>query len=164
MKPSPEQDEVPPLGSVFDFIRSVWRINRGLELVSKRMLDELGVTGPQRLAVRMIGRFPGITAGQLTKILHIDPSTASSLLRRLVENRIITREEDPDDRRRAPLDLTQKGRRIAAPSPHTIEAAVSGVLRRFSERDLDAAQRVMLALAQALEREAGAARAEEAAP
>ena len=31
----------------------------------------VGLTGPQRLVVRLVGRFPGITAGRLAEILHV---------------------------------------------------------------------------------------------
>ena len=48
-----------------DFLRLMWAVDHELQSVSKRMLAELGQTGPQRLAIRLIGLNPGLAAGEL---------------------------------------------------------------------------------------------------
>ena len=63
---------LPPLGEVIDFLRLIWRLDHALQQASKRMQSSLGVTGPQRLVIRIVGRFPGLTAGQLAEILHVE--------------------------------------------------------------------------------------------
>jgi len=40
-------------------------------------------TGPQRLVIRIIGRFPSIHARQLGDILHLHPSSLTAPLKRL---------------------------------------------------------------------------------
>jgi len=54
-----------------------WAIDHGLQLTSRRMSVALGVTGLQRLVIRLVGKFPGISAGQVATILHLDPSTVT---------------------------------------------------------------------------------------
>ena len=63
-------------------MRLLWAVDHGLQTRSKRMAVGLGITGPQRLVLRIVGRFPGISAGQLSRILHLDPSTLTGILRR----------------------------------------------------------------------------------
>ena len=46
------------LPDVLAFMQLLWGVVHGLEKVSKRMSAEIGVTGPQRLALRVIGLFP----------------------------------------------------------------------------------------------------------
>jgi DNA-binding MarR family transcriptional regulator len=58
-----------------------------------------GVTGPQRLVLRMVGRFPGIAAGRLSEILHVHPSTLTGILKRLEARELLQRKADPRDAR-----------------------------------------------------------------
>ena len=59
-----EEDKGPPLGAVLDFMRLLWAVDHSLQSASKRMESTFGITGPQRLVVRIVGRFPGIAAGR----------------------------------------------------------------------------------------------------
>lgn len=58
----PERDGVArrPLGPVLSFMRALWGVNHGLESSSRRMKGSIGVTGPERMVVRLVGRYPGI--------------------------------------------------------------------------------------------------------
>jgi hypothetical protein len=74
-KTKPEPSRTPELGEALDFLRLIWAVDHGLHRASKRTETELGVTGPQRLVLRIVGRFPGIPAGHLAQLLHVHPST-----------------------------------------------------------------------------------------
>jgi DNA-binding MarR family transcriptional regulator len=103
----------------------------------------LGVTAPQRLVLRLLGRFPGITAGQLARSLHVDPGTLSASLRRLEARGLIERRRDPLDSRRVTVGLTRQGRELDVPRQNTIEAAADALLAGTSPRDLAATVRVL---------------------
>jgi DNA-binding MarR family transcriptional regulator len=130
----------------------MWVLDHAMTTRSKWMERTLGVTGPQRLVVRLIGRRPGVSAGELAETLSFHPSTLTGILSRLVDARVVSRETDDEDRRRMVLRLTAKGKRIDAHSDGTIEEAVRNALRRSSEEDLDATRRVLTALVEELER------------
>jgi DNA-binding MarR family transcriptional regulator len=153
----PEPAEVDPaeLPEVLQFMRTLWELVHTLDRASKRMNQELGVTGPQRLALRVVGLFPGLSAGQLAHILHIHPSTLTGVLQRLIDQRLVERTAASDDRRRAQLRLTSRGSRINQLSSGTVEAAVTSTLRRASKRDLLATQRLVNALSSELEKQLG---------
>src|SRR5664279_719632 len=51
--------EVVQLGKVLDFMRLIWALDHGLQSLSKRMQATLGLTGPQRVALRVLGRESG---------------------------------------------------------------------------------------------------------
>jgi DNA-binding MarR family transcriptional regulator len=116
--------EIPPLGEVLDFMRSIWALDHSLQRASKRMTASHGITGPQRLVLRIVGRFPGILPGQLADILHIHPSTVTGIVDRLARRGLVSRQSDPRDRRRTRLGLTSRGRALDVTSSGTIEAAV----------------------------------------
>src|SRR5262249_52584257 len=115
------------------------------------MKREIGLTGQQRLVVRLVGRNPGISAGGLAETLHVDPSTLTGVLERLVTRRLIARKRDRQDARRAVLNLTEKGKTFDRVRAGTVEAAVLRVLSLVDGRELDAAQRVLAMLVRALE-------------
>src|SRR3954470_8298318 len=100
------------LGEVIEFMRLLWAVDHGLEASSKQMDTLYGVTGPQRLVIRIVGRHPGIAAGRIAEILHVHPSTLTGVLARLSERGIITRQADPEDGRRALFSLTTQGRKL----------------------------------------------------
>lgn len=144
-------DAPPPhLGEVLDFMRLIWALDHALQKISKRMKAAIGVTGPQRLVVRIVARFPGIPAGQIAQLLHVHPSTLTGILRRLEGQGLIRRRSDPKDRRRAFLGITQKGRRIDAAGAGTVEAAVERVITRTPRAKLVSAREILIDLAAAL--------------
>jgi MarR family transcriptional regulator, organic hydroperoxide resistance regulator len=155
----PPRAPLPPLGEALEFMRLLWAIDHGLQRRSKRMAVALGVTGPQRLVVRIVGRFPAISAGQLAHILHLHPSTLTGILRRLERRGLLTRRKDPRDGRRAVLGLSAAGRSIDVEASGTIETVMNAVLATLPRREILAARRVMLALAERLNPSSTPARA-----
>ncbi|HSB37044.1 MAG TPA: MarR family transcriptional regulator [Thermoanaerobaculia bacterium] len=115
------------------------------------MLQAVGVTGPQRLVIRIVGRFPGISAGGLARIVHLHPSTLSGVLERLERHRLVQRRSDARDKRRALFRLTAKGRTVDERSTGTIESAVAGAIVKLPRAKLEAASEVLEALAGSLE-------------
>ncbi len=136
-----------PLGPAVDFLRLLWAVDHGLQSASKRMAGSLGVTGPQRLVIRIVGRIPGISPGDLAEILHVHPSTLTGVLTRLVDHGLLARRGDPLDRRRMILTLTEKGRAINRSTAGTVEAGVRRTLSAMPDADLAAAERVLRRLA-----------------
>lgn len=138
---------LPALGSPLEFMRLLWAVDHGLQRRSKRMAATVGLTGPQRLVVRIVGRFPGISAGRLAGVLHIHPSTLTGILERLERRGLLKRRRDPRDGRRAALGLSAAGRRLDVEILETIEAEVEGLLAHVPRQDILATQRLLVALA-----------------
>jgi DNA-binding MarR family transcriptional regulator len=145
----PEPD--PDLGEVLEFMRLLWAVGHGLQKTSKHMARHIGLTGPQRLGLRLVGRFPGISAGELAGLLRLHPSTLTGVLLRLERQGLIERRPDADDRRRTHFHLTVKGQRAnQQPATGTVEHAVKAVLARLGERRVAIAGQVLQALAEQL--------------
>lgn len=140
------------LGVALDFMRLLWAVDHGLHLRSKRMESELGVTGMQRVVIRLIGRYPDIAAGRLAELVHVHPSTLTGVLRRLEGRRLVHRERDPEDARRTRFVLLPAGEAIDATHAGTVEAAVRRALARLSPEVIDASRQVLAAVAEELAR------------
>lgn len=147
----PSTGQTYPLGPALEFLRCIWRLNHALERSSARMERTLGITAPQRLVLRCVGMYPGISAGNLAETLHLDPGTISATLRRLESAGMLERRKDPRDRRRALLGLTPAGHALDRPAGGTVEDAVRQVLEGSSAAELAATTHLLEALSTALE-------------
>ena len=145
-----DEDEEVDLGEGLEFMRLLWGVNHALEASSKRMDAAIGVTGPQRLVLRVVGLFPGLSAGELAAVLHVHPSTLTGILQRLTAHGMLLRVADPNDRRRAVLRLGAKGARVNATRRGTVESAVAAVLAAAPLKDRLAARRLLERLAEHL--------------
>jgi MarR family transcriptional regulator, organic hydroperoxide resistance regulator len=139
------------LGPVLDFMRLLWSIEHGLQRMSKRMEGELGITGPQRLVLRVVGQFPGLSAGELAHIVRLHPSTITGILQRLVAKGLLERTRDPGDSRRARLRLKSGAAAYTRTSTGTVEKVVTQVLNRIGASNVRAARRVLAEIVQGLE-------------
>jgi MarR family transcriptional regulator, organic hydroperoxide resistance regulator len=145
-----EEDKTSSLGDVLEFMRLLWAVDHQLQSTSKRMEAQLGMTGPQRLVVRLVGQYPGISAGRLAQVMHLHPSTLTGILKRLVVRGLLKREADPLDARRARFTLSEEGRAQDVPASDTVEAGVQRAFARLSKSQLMAAREVLVTLAEEL--------------
>lgn len=144
----------PALGPTLEFLTLIWELNHVLEISSSRLKRTVGVTAQQRMILRIVGKFPGIAAGQLASLLHVHPGTLSTALARLERRGLVTRQRDAHDKRRVFLGLTAKGRTFDAPAAGSVESAVARVLRGSPEADVASTRRCLRALVDELERAA----------
>ncbi len=138
------------LGPTLDFMRVLWALDHAVQRTSKRMERHLGATGPQRLVLRIVGRFPGISAGRLARLLHVHPSTLTGVLSRLDRRGLLRRRPDPRDGRRWQVALTPRGREMDVEAEGTVEAAVQHALDHMRPADIEGARAVLVAIAERL--------------
>ena len=147
----PERTE--PTGETLQFMQRMWELVHALDVRSKRMVKVIGVTGPQRLVVRIIGQKPNQTASQIANTLGKHPSTLTGVLARLQERGMILRVADAEDRRRARFTLTAAGKKIDKLQRGTVEAAVRRAMGRTPEGHVQAMRDTLNILVEELERD-----------
>jgi DNA-binding MarR family transcriptional regulator len=139
-------------------MRALWALDHALHRRSKRMAALLGVTGPQRLVIRLAGEHPSSTAGELAQALHLHPSTLTGVLARLERAGLLRRTTDAGDRRQSRFVLTAAGRALDARTAGTVEAAIERALDQATMGDVDAATRLLATITGMLERQPTAVR------
>lgn len=144
--PPPDVDR----DSVLAFMQLLWAVDHGMRSVSTSMRARLGVTGPERLILRMVGRSPGVTAGDVARLLHRHASSLTAALQRLVDRGLLVSRTDPEDRRRVILHLTVAGQRIDGLSSGTVESAMRRALSNMRREEIRTAARVLEGIAQEL--------------
>jgi len=146
-----ESLETLDLDPVLDFMRLLWSVGHGLQSTSKRMETTFGITGPQRLVLRIVAERPGLSAGELAQIVHLHPSTITGILERLVRKGLLRRERDRQDSRRIRLHARAAATGFVAASTGTVESAVSRALARIPTHHVRHAREVLSAIAAALD-------------
>ena len=92
----------------------------------KPLLEPLGLTYPQYLAMLVLWETDGITVSQMGERLALDSGTLTPLLKRVEAQGLLQRLRDSADERRVLLQLTPAGRALkkkAAAVPPAVAAA-----------------------------------------
>jgi DNA-binding MarR family transcriptional regulator len=82
--------------------------------IYKPLLDELGLTYPQYLAMLVLWEKDGLMVSELGQRLYLDSGTLTPLLKRLEAAGFITRIRAVEDERRVHITLTSSGRKLKA--------------------------------------------------
>lgn len=133
---------------------AVYSAGHAFNRLYRPLLDRLGLTYPQYLAMVALWERDDRTVGELGERLGLESNTLTPLLKRLQAMGLIRRERDPRDERVVRLRLTDQGRALEGPA-----CAVPAELLGASGLDLAALTRIRGELATLT---AALARAEQA--
>lgn len=143
-----------PIANTLAFMRLLWALDHGLRSISKRMQKHLGVTAPQRLAIRLIGRHgAAVRPSELAELLHLDRGTLSGILERLVAQDLLHRTPHPDDRRSHLLGLTAAGRKFDRRMHGSVEDCIQRALDDLPAAKIKAAREVLERIVREVEAE-----------
>jgi DNA-binding MarR family transcriptional regulator len=104
-----------------EILRSLRRIMRAVDLYSRRLVTDHGLSGPQLLCLRQLNAHGPIPAGELAAAVSLSPATVCGILDRLEARELVMRERQTDDKRRVLVRLTAKGRQTARKAPPPLE-------------------------------------------
>lgn len=91
---------------------AIYSANLAVNRLNKPVLDELGLTYLQYIALVALYEQDDQTVGGLGEKLFLDSSTLTPLLKRLETMGHLTRQRDPEDERQVRVRLTSQGRSI----------------------------------------------------
>jgi DNA-binding MarR family transcriptional regulator len=100
-------------------IAALRRIVRAIDLHSRHLMDQHGVTGPQLVALQEAARLGAAPVSALARNVHVSHSTMTGIIDRLEKRGLVERARDQKDRRMVTISVTQEGAAVldAAPSP-----------------------------------------------
>jgi DNA-binding MarR family transcriptional regulator len=93
------------------------QIAQAIELYSRRLLVECGLTAPQIGTLQELQRRGSCTPGALAEALHLSPQTMAGILQRLQQRDFITRTPAATDGRSVMIGLTAAGQQALAAAP-----------------------------------------------
>jgi len=122
--------------SLSQSVEMLHRIFQAIDLFSRKVLREFGVTGPQIWALRTIGASGVVRMGDLAQHMHLHISTVTGIIDRLQSAKLVTRERSGADGRVMELRLTARGRSILERAPEPPRSKAARGLQKLPPRKL----------------------------
>lgn len=100
-----------------EIIAAIRRIIRAVDLRSRQLLEQAGVTGPQLSVLQLAGHRAEASASEISNALHLSRSTITGILNRLESRGLIKRNRNQRDRRGNFIEVTPAGRDLLSSAP-----------------------------------------------
>jgi MarR family transcriptional regulator, organic hydroperoxide resistance regulator len=130
--PSAGQPEMPSDASVGETLEAVRRLVRSLRLSANRARETAGVSSAELFILRALhDGGPAVSLNALAARTYTDQSSASPIVERLRQRRLIRRQRSTVDARRVTIELTDAGRALLNRAPSPPQAQVITALHRL---------------------------------
>lgn len=93
------------------------RILRAIDIHSRNLAQEQGLTVPQLIVLRAIAQRGTPTTGELARAVSLSNATLTSILDRMERHQMVKRSRSDVDRRRVHVEITPKGQALLDRSP-----------------------------------------------
>jgi DNA-binding MarR family transcriptional regulator len=116
-----------------EVVAALRRIIRAIDLQSKALVQQCGLTGPQLQLLKELGRRDDRSVGDVARALHLSQATVTGIVDRLESKSLLARTRDPADKRRVRVALTESGRRLLASAPSVLQEHFTRALRDLAD-------------------------------
>jgi len=122
--------------------------SRAYKSMADKVASQYSLSQATALPVLILGRLgqDGVRPGVLADALGLEPSSLVRVIDLLIENGLIERHDDPQDRRAKILQLTQDGRTRAAQMEEALLPFRRSVFAGVDAADIDACLRVLTSI------------------
>lgn len=117
------------IGKSDEIISEIRKIIRAVDIHSKSLSKTYGLTGPQLMILTDIGKHGDVTVTELARQVSLSQATVTSILGRLEQRNLVTRERGQTDKRKVYLKITEHGNNILASNPSLLQV---DFVRRFN--------------------------------
>ena len=114
-----------------------------VEKMDEAFCVSLGVNRTDGRCLDVIDQRPGLTAGELAAAVGLSPGAVTTALDRLEARGLITRERDPQDRRRVTVKPTAEANRLAWEAYGPLGEMGRPFIEKLSDRELEAIVRFL---------------------
>jgi DNA-binding MarR family transcriptional regulator len=104
------------------------RITRAIDLHSKKLQRETGLTTSQLLVLEAVVKLDTSTPSNIAKEVQLSQATVTNLVDRLERNGLVLRRKSTADKRAVEVHLTEQGRHMVELAPEPLQ---TGFLREY---------------------------------
>lgn len=97
------------------------RVIRAIDMRSKQLSKDVGLTGPQLLVLQNIEAKPGIMVREIADSLNLSPATITNILDRLENRELASRIRSNQDKRKVGVYLTDAGKAALENAPRPLQ-------------------------------------------
>lgn len=112
---------------------SLRQIIRAIDLHSKKLSKESGLTAPQLILMRSIRDLGEVTIKQLSNHTNMSQATATIILDRLQRNGLIERKRSETDKRKVHAVLTEQGKERLEQAPMPLQQSFINKYQQLEE-------------------------------
>lgn len=112
---------------------SIRQIIRAIDLHSKKLSKESGLTGPQLILMRSIQELGDVTIRQLSDHTNMSQATATTILDRLERNGLVQRVRNSKDKRKVHAHLTDLGINVLDNAPTPLQQSFITKFQKLEE-------------------------------
>jgi DNA-binding MarR family transcriptional regulator len=109
------------------------RIMRAIDLHSRQLVQQLGVTGPQLVVLQELARSGPVPIGGLAKAVTLSHATVTGIVTRLEKRGLVERHNDEQDRRRVLVEVTAEGATLLVTGPLPIQESFITEFERLQD-------------------------------
>ncbi len=109
---------------------SMRQVIRAIDLYSKKLSRETGLTSPQLLILQTIASQDGLMVKEIANAINLSSATVTNILDRLQTRGLVERERSKQDKRKVGLHLTAQGVAIIQNAPKPLQ---SHFINRFDK-------------------------------
>lgn len=129
------------------FLSPIHKASRQISIYLERATVELGVSPGEGHLLSYLRSYAPCSVSELERVFGHKPSTLTSMLDRLAERDLLTRQINPGDRRSFTIELTPAGRRLAGKIQKMLVTFEQQLKDRISDRQMAGFGAVMEAIA-----------------
>lgn len=112
--------------------------------VRSKLQNQFDVTFPRFDILSQLYRVPdGLILGELSQRLMVSPGNITSVIKRLIEDGMIVRNQNPDDRRENIVQMTPEGRAKFAQMAEANEAWIRHLTKDLAPADIRSLQSLL---------------------
>ena len=104
-----------------EVLTSIRQITQAIDLHSRYLIKNYGVTGPQLMILQIIQTLGQISVSEIAQNTSISISTVTGILMRLEKQQFIKRVKSAEDKRKVMVDLTQEGTDFLLKAPEPLQ-------------------------------------------
>ena len=116
-----------------DVLVSLRRITRAIDLYSKRLQKDTGLTTSQLLVMQSIADLENPTPSAIAKEVVLSQATVTNLIDRLERNQLVVRKRSLKDKRTVNVSLTPRGAKIIDGAPELLQTEFLRHYRKLQE-------------------------------
>ena len=121
-----------------DILIKIRKIVRSVDIESKKIQREYGVSIPQVLCLNFLNSSPNYqsTQGEIRKFLNLNSSTVSGIINRLEKKGFLARLPKSGDKRVVNIALTSAGEKLLSTIPSLLHEQLSERLQKLEDNEL----------------------------
>ena len=129
------------------FLSPIHKASRQITIYLERATVELGVSPAEGHLLSYLRSYAPCPVSELERVFGHKRSTLTSMLDRLAERNLLTRQINSSDRRSFTIELTPDGRKLAGKLRKVLEAFEQDVKEQVNDKQMNGFRAVMQAIA-----------------